>query len=117
MSLLCLIFVLLQFINVAQYSFFIGPEKLTWFEANQWCNYQQPPLELISVHNETQYNATRSVINRIDPTKKYNYWTGLQHQGTNPGDLNTYSWSDSSSFNYGINFGQFPWRENDPNEQ
>eukprot|EP01084_Bolivina_argentea_P237459 399073_1 len=117
MSLVCLIFVLLPFVNVAQYSFIFGPDRLTWFEANQWCNNRQPALELISIHNETQYNATRLAINQTYPGKKNNYWTGLQHQGTNFGDLNTYSWSDSSSFNYGINFGQLPWRENEPNSE
>eukprot|EP01084_Bolivina_argentea_P237458 399072_1 len=114
MSLVCLIFVLLPFVNVAQYSFIFGPDRLTWFEANQWCNNRQPALELISIHNETQYNATRLAINQTDPTKKHNYWIGLQHKGSNS---NTFSWSDNSPFIYGIIFEKFPWAEYQPNLQ
>eukprot|EP01084_Bolivina_argentea_P237460 399075_1 len=113
MSLLCLIFVLSPFVNLAQYAFTIGP-KLTWIEADAFCNDQEPSLELISIHNETQYNATRLAINQTDPTKKHNYWIGLQHKGSNS---NTFSWSDNSPFIYGINFGKFPWTENQPNLQ
>ena len=86
-----------------------GPDRGTWFWAVEWCREHQ--LELVSLHSDSHFQSLRLVLTDWNDNRD-SYWIGLKHDGTDPRDQRTFSWSDGTPFDYGsdVEGGVSPWK-------
>ena len=81
----------------------------TWKEARTYCKEIDDSYDLVSIANEEENDF---LIEKVILNSKHNdFWIGLKENG----EVGKYEWSDSTSFEFGNQFGNEIWGENEPN--
>ena len=102
---MALFFIFLHSLIISpSWSYYVSYNKLSWFNAETFCQ-SYCSSHLASIHDISDHNE---IINLLE---NENVWIGLTDATA------SYSWTDSSAFDYGSNIsgGVYPWNTDEPN--